>query len=439
MTKLSYIHILFFLFVINSFSQNLDAKKLDLYFQNLEANNKFMGSVAILKDGRIIYTNQTGFTNIKTGEKPNNKTKYRIGSISKTFTATLILKAEEEDKLSLNQTLDVFFPSIKNAKKITISNLLNHRSGIHNFTNDTDYYSYMTGSKSEKEMVTLITKKGSDFEPNTQAQYSNSNYVLLSYILEKIYNNTYANLLKEKITNPFNLKDTHFDTNIDLKDNECNSYTFLGKWIKQPVTHSSIPMGAGAITSTPTDLVLFSDALFSNKIISTNSVNKMKTIQEGYGMGIFQIPFYNKTAFGHTGGIDGFRSSFGYFQKENCAFAFIANGENYNSNKIAIAILSSLFNKPYDIPEFNSVKYSSSDLDQYVGVYSDKSFPLKITISKVKNTLIAQATGQPKLVLEPIKKNIFTYETASLSLEFTPKLNQMILKQGVGTYNLTKE
>ena len=92
-----------------------------------------------------------------------------------------------------------FFPKITNAKEITIGNLLNHRSGIHNYTNDTSYLNYYTTSKSQKEMLEIIQEGGSDFKPNSRAEYSNSNYVLLSYILEKTYNRTFSEILKNKI------------------------------------------------------------------------------------------------------------------------------------------------------------------------------------------------------------------------------------------------
>ena len=161
-------------------TQNFDKTKLDNYFNTLEANNKFMGSVAVSKNGAIIYTKSVGFSDIENNVKANENSKYRIGSISKTFTAVLVLKAVEEKKLDLNQTIEKYFPTIKNAEKITIKHLLSHRSGIHNFTNDKDYLTWNTQPKTEKEMVEIITKAGSDFEPDSKAEYSNSNFVLLS-------------------------------------------------------------------------------------------------------------------------------------------------------------------------------------------------------------------------------------------------------------------
>ena len=181
------------------FSQTFNKQRLDSLFQVLEKNDKFMGSIAVSKNGELLYSNAIGYSDVETSKKATSETKYRVGSISKMFTAALILKAVEENKLALNETLDKYFPHIENSKKITISNLLNHRSGIHNFTNDSIYMGYSTVYKSQKEMVEIIAKGKSDFEPNSKADYSNSNYVLLSYILEKIYKTNYAAILNTKI------------------------------------------------------------------------------------------------------------------------------------------------------------------------------------------------------------------------------------------------
>jgi CubicO group peptidase (beta-lactamase class C family) len=439
MIRLTYTIILFIVTTIIGFSQNIDTKKLDQYLEALEKNNKFMGSVALLKDGKVIYTKQVGFSDIETSKKPNKDTKYRIGSISKTFTATLIFKAIESNKISLQNTLDEFYPTIPNSKKITISNLLNHRSGIHNFTQDSDYPSYESLFKSEKEMIDLMSKKGSDFEPNTMAAYSNSNYLILSYILQKIYKKSYADILTELIIDPVSLKNTKFGGKIKLNNNESNSYVLRDKWIKKNETNLSIPMGAGGIISTPSDLTLFANALFNGKIINEKSLESMTHIEDRFGKGLFKIPFYDKISFGHTGTIDGFHSVLGYFPNEKCAFSLISNGLNYNNNDISIAVLNCLFNKNYEIPSFKVYKFTADELKQYLGIYSNKDFPLKIYISNKENTLYAQATGQAEFKLEAIEKDIFKFDLAGITLKFNPEKNEMNFKQGTFKYVLKKQ
>jgi D-alanyl-D-alanine carboxypeptidase len=299
------------------FSQTFNKQRLDSLFQVLEKKDKFMGSIAISQNGKMLYSNAIGFADIETSKKGTTQTKYRIGSISKMFTAVLVLKAVENKKITLNQTLDKYFPQIENADKITIENLLNHRSGIHNFTNDSMYTSYNTTFKSQKEMIEIITNGKSDFEPNSKAEYSNSNYVLLSYILGKIYKKDYASILNSNILKPLKLNNIYFGGKTNLKNNESYSHSFENKWIKETETDMSIPMGAGALVSTPTDLTVFVEQLFVGKIISEKSLALMKTIKDKYGMGIFEFPYYEKKSYGHTGGIDGFQSVLSYFPEEN--------------------------------------------------------------------------------------------------------------------------
>jgi D-alanyl-D-alanine carboxypeptidase len=427
-------------FIIQTgFSQTFDKAKLDNYFQALENNNKFMGSVAVSQNGKLIYTKSVGYADIETNTKANENSKYRIGSISKTFTTVLILKATEEHKLDLTQTIDKYFPTVTNASKITISQLLYHRSGIPNFTNDKSYLNWNTQSKKESEMLEIVVKSGSDFEPDSKAEYSNSNFLLLSYILEKVYKKNYSKVLEDKIIKPLGLQNTFFGGKINLKNNECYSYKFLANWNKETETDLSIPMGAGAIVSTPTDLTIFSTALFEGKLISKENVAQMETIKDKFGMGLFQIPFYDNIGYGHTGGIDGFRSVFSYFPKDKISYALTSNATNYDNNKITIVVLSSVYGKPYDIPNFKTYELTTEDLDKYLGVYSSKEIPIKITITKSDKILMAQATGQSAFALDATEKDKFKFDPAGVAIEFNLATKQLILKQHGGAFTFTKE
>lgn len=418
---------------------NFDKTKLDNYFNALEENNKFMGSVTVSKNGEIIYIKTIGLADVENNKKATENSKYRIGSISKTFTAVLILKAVEEKKLSLNQPIDKWFPTIKNAKKITIEHLLRHRSGIYNFTNDKDYLTWNTQPKTEKEMVEIITKGGSDFNPDSKAEYSNSNFVLLTYILEKTFKKSYSDLLQQIIVKPIGLTYTYVFGKINPNNNECKSYRLAGSWKAENETDFTVPLGAGAITSTPTDLTKFADALFNGKLLSNKSLEIMKTTKDSYGIGLFKIPFYKSIGYGHTGGIDGFSSVFSHFPDDNISYALISNGTNINNNDISIAVLSAVYNNPYEIPVFTTFNLTSEDLDKYLGVYSSKQIPLKITVSKDGNTLIAQATGQSAFPLEATEKDKFKFDQAGAKFEFNPTDKKMILFQGGGQIEFTKE
>jgi len=428
--------LLFLIFCQIGFAQTFDKTKLDNYFNVLEDNNKFMGTVAISKNGEIIYLKSIGFADIGNSLKATKETKYRIGSISKSFTAVLALKAVENKMLELNQTIDKWFPAIKGSDKITVRQLLNHRSGIYNFTNNSNYLTWNTQSKTENEMVEIIIAGGNNFKPDSKAEYSNSNYVLLTYILEKTFMKSYKELLQEYIIEPIDLKNTYVFGKINTRNNESKSYKFLGSWIEEPETDYTVPLGAGAITSTTSDLIKFADALFSEQLLTTKSLEIMKTVQEGYGNGLFQIPFYSSIGFGHTGGIDGFTSIYSHFPEDNISYALTSNGTNINNNDISIAVLSAVYNKPYEIPEFTS--YVPEELDKYLGVYSSDQIPLKITITKDVNTLIAQGTGQPAFPLEAMNKDMFKADQVGAKFEFNPTKKTMILFQNGMQFNFTK-
>jgi D-alanyl-D-alanine carboxypeptidase len=436
--------VLSFVFFLDAFGQKLNAQKLDSLFVALSTNNKAMGSMAISKNGKLLYARAIGFEIINEKDKitSTDKTKYRIGSITKTFTTVLIFQLIEEGKLSLTTTIDKYFPSVPNAKTITITNLLNHRSGIHNFTNDPEYLTWMTKPKTKDEMIAIISKLPSEFQPDSKAEYSNSNFVLLGFIIEKLRMKPYSEVLTEWITKKIGLTETSYGTAADVKRNESYSYKWMnGKWNQEPETDMSIPHGAGAIVATPSDLTKFIEALFGGKLVKPESLLKMKTMTDNYGMGLFQIPFWSRKGFGHNGGIDGFASNVAYFPEDSLAIAYCTNGQVYSMNDILIGALDIYFNLPYKIPTFKTYLVKPEELDKYIGIYSSKQIPLKITITKNENQneLIGQATGQPSFPLEAVEKDKFKFDTAGVVLEFDPAADQMTLKQGGGVFQFTRD
>ncbi len=427
------------LFCSLSFAQLPDKAKLDEYFNVLEKNNKFMGSVAVSKNGTLLYQRSVGLSDVEGNKRANEQSTYRIGSISKTFTAVLVMRAVEQQLIQLDQTIEGFFPTIKNANKITIRHLLSHRSGIHNFTDDKNFLTWNTQPQSEKAMMERLSQLGSDFQPDYKFSYSNSNYVLLTFLLEKVMKDKYPSLLKKFILQPIGLKNTFYGGKINVSKNESKSYTYRDGWKAESETDMSIPLGAGAIVSNPADIILFSEALFNGKIIQPESLVIMTNMKDNYGLGLFVIPFYDKKGYGHTGGIDGFNAVFSYFPEDKVAYALTSNGTNFINNKISIALLSAVFGRPFDIPVFKIFELSIQELDLYVGTYSTPNFPLKITISREGNSLMAQATGQPAFPLSPIAQHKFQYEQAGVSMEFDPEKKTLQMKQAGRTINFTKE
>jgi len=423
--------------IFNGLSAQFDDDFADAYFDVLEQNDKFNGSVAIAKDGKIIYKRSIGYSDFENQKKNDSETIFRIGSISKVFTAAMIMKAVEEGKINLNQAIDKYFPTVKNADKITVEMLLSHRSGIFNITADPTYLSWNTEAKTEKELIKMISDYDSDFEPDSRFEYSNSNYILLSFILEKIYKKSYSKILDELIIKPLDLKHTVFENKINPSKNEAFSYKYNGNWIKSPITDMSIPLGAGGISSTPTDLILFAEALFDGKIVSKESLEKMETMKDGYGFGLFKIPFYDKTAFGHNGGIDNFSSSLAFFPNEKIVFSMVSNGSNFNENDISIAMLNLAFGNEIKLPVIK--KSEGEVVPGYTGSFSNGQIGMTIEITENEGKYFAQASGQSAFPLEKISETEFRFDLAGIVILFNTDLKSFTLQQGGGEFIFVKE
>jgi D-alanyl-D-alanine carboxypeptidase len=434
-------YLLFLLLILQSctHAQTFNKGKLDSFFVAMNAHHENMGSIAIASTGKLVYQNTIGYSQVNKDIKTpaTIKTKYRIGSISKMFTAVMIFQLIDEGKLSFKTPLASYFPQLPNAQKITIGEMLNHRSGLHNFTQDSLYTTYMTTHKSEVEMMAIFAKQKSDFEPNTKAEYSNTNFVLLGYIIEKLTGKSYAEELKKRITSKIGLTDTYCGTKANPSKNEASSYSYTGQWTQMPETDISITGGAGAIISTPTDLVKFINALFTGKLISQADLTLMKTMKDNYGMAMISIPFDDKKGFGHTGGIDGFLSLLTYFPEGKLAIAYISNGVRYSTNQVVMGALNIYFNYPFTIPGFKTITLNTADLDKYTGKYTCTQTPVKAVITKNNTVLFVRGIGQIAYPLEAIESNKFAYD--GLVFQFDTTKKTFTVTQGGTTHLFTKK
>jgi CubicO group peptidase (beta-lactamase class C family) len=430
--------LLFLLLNVAGFAQQKQFNKIDSLLIYLNQNNKFMGQVSIREGEKLVFEKAYGFADVEKNQQSNEVTQYRIGSITKMFTSVMILQLIEEKKLKLDTKLAAFYPQIKNADKITINNLLHHRSGIFNITNDEAYPNFRTTENSRESILERLSKYEPLFEPDTKSDYSNSNYIILGFIIEDVTKKKYQEVVNTKIINPLRLKNTQFGSAIETSKNQAYSYIYGNKvWQKQPEENMSLPQGAGALISTTSDLTAFINTLFTGKLIKKTSLDEMIKMEQGYGKGIFKMPFGDKIFYGHNGGIDSFRSILQYYPKEKLSISIILNGGDFESNNILIGILSIYYKMPYQFPNVKTYEVDNTTLNNYQGTYASGEIPLKITIKNTNGKLIAQATGQKSFPLTPISKKEFVFDTASIKMIFDNK--KMILKQGGQTFNFTKE
>lgn len=303
--------------------------QLDSYLSLLESQNKMMGSVAIAESGHLSYSRALGYSDVVNKIPATTSTKYRIGSITKTFTAVMVLQLIEENKLSLETSLASFYPQIPHAEKITMRHLLSHSSGLFNMTDDPWHETVLTEFRTKEENIAVIKSYAPVFEPGEKAQYCNSGYVLLGYIMEDVTGKDYNASLQERICNKIGLTKTYFGGKINPDNQECFSYFAKADpgWELAPQASASISHGAGAIVSTPEEVALFMHALFHGYLVNNSALAEMLKFNDGEGMGMKRLPYVND-CYGHPGGNPGFLSVGGYLPHKNVAFAVCTNGLN---------------------------------------------------------------------------------------------------------------
>jgi CubicO group peptidase (beta-lactamase class C family) len=423
-----------------AWSQDFNRAKLDSLFSLIEQYQKGMGSVSICRNGQEIYSRSFGWADLEKGIRAASTTRYRIGSISKSFTAVIIMQLIQEGKLNLDTKLAAYFPQLPNADKITIEMLLRHRSGLYNFTNAADYVQIMTKPASREEKLALFVKNGTVFQPDEKTQYSNTNFEVLGLIAEDIEKKIYTQIVEDRIIKPLGLKNTSHGGRIDPGKGDALSYTKIQGWKPAPETDLSLATGAGAIVSTPYDINVFYTRLFQGRLVADSSLQKMRKMKENLGMGLMQSFYKNKKYQGHNGGIDGFQSRAAFFADDSLAVTYLSNAVEMNINEIFNGLLSIYFGKDFELPVFTVETDSvSSDLGQYTGSYKCPNFPLEIDITLKENQLIGQATGQGPFPLTPYALHKFKFEPSSLTLEFIPAGEKMILRQYGGTFEFTRK
>ncbi len=325
--------------------------RLDSLFDALEAADQMRGSVAFSKGDRIIYTRAIGPAAVVKGKPTaaNAETAYRIGSITKTFTAVLVMQLVEEGKLALDTKLERFFPTVPNAGRITIEQLLSHRSGLHNYTDDSTFDAYFKSAQTRASMLERFSAARPDFPPDSTHQYSNTNYVLLGWIIEDLRKKPFADAVRDGITARLGLTRTRAADTVTTLGNEATSFSRENdEWVAEPDWHGSVAAAAGNMVSTPSELLGFAHALFTGRLLKPATVKQMQGNKgeltaggaNSYGFGIFSLPFGARKAWGHTGGIAKFHSMFGYFPADSVGMAVLLSGERYGINDIAIGMLA---------------------------------------------------------------------------------------------------
>jgi D-alanyl-D-alanine carboxypeptidase len=280
------------------------------------------GSMTISKHGSVIYSRNFGTEARSSGlEGREFDERYKVGSITKIFTSVIVLQLVEEGLLSLDDKLGRFFPSMPNSGRISVSELLSHRSGIGDIVESPGFRDFGSKPETREALIDRLSRLPSDFEPGSEYRYSNSNYLLLGLILERVCDKEYPEILQDRISNRIGLRLTAAGSGgaplVSVADYSLK-------------TDPSVLGGAGSVVSTTRELALFIESLFSGKLISASSLGTMTRMRDGYGCGIARIEYGGHEGYGHSGMIDDYRAGLFYFPSEGIGVAYCIEG-SFNS------------------------------------------------------------------------------------------------------------
>jgi CubicO group peptidase (beta-lactamase class C family) len=415
-------------------------------------------AVLVSRDGEIIYENAFGYADIGNKVPVTTETKFRIGSITKQFTAAAILKLQEDGKLSVDDTLSAFIPDFPRGNEVTVHHLLTHTSGIHSFTNRPNFMKYATMSISFEAMIDTIKNFKYDFDPGESYQYNNSGYFILGYIIEKISGKEYGEYLKETFFDPLGMSSTGVHGPLLVLDNEATGYSLEGGILKKAINWDMTNAGgAGALYSTVYDLYTWNEALFNGKVLSDESLKaaftpvvlnnnkKPEGVEYGYGWGFYKIRGLDFTA--HSGGLHGFLSFLARQPENNITIVVLCNSTpppeginpGSNGNLIAEYLLWKDMEKQSSYSTDTSVDVSL--LKDYAGRYNySRGAVLIVTLEN--NSLYAQLTGQAKYQIFPSSDNEFHWKIVEASIKFirdeNGEVTHAIHKQGGQEFEVKK-
>jgi CubicO group peptidase (beta-lactamase class C family) len=412
------------------------ATQADDYIKGKAKNNQFSGAVLIAKGGKVLLSKGYGMANYELDVANTPQTKFRLGSITKQFTALAIMQLQEKGLLSVDDPVTKYFPDYKIAEKVTIHHLLTHTSGIHNFTSDAEYEQTMTLNSPIEKTIGRFKEKPLDFAPGEKWNYSNSGYILLGAIIEKVSSKSYESYLKENIFQPLNMVNTGYDHSEVIIKNRAAGYQ-MGKngMVNASYLDMSIPYSAGSLYSTIEDLYLWDRALYTEKLAKRATLEKIFTPFKnnyGYGWGIDEKNGHKRIS--HNGGINGFTTQINRYVNDDACVIVLSNLTPGQVGKITNDLSAiALGEKPEEAKARTEIKLDPKVYDSYVGQYELTS-GFTITVTKEEDRLFAQMTGQDKFELFPESEKDYFLKVVDAQVTFVKndkgEVTQLVLHQG---------
>lgn len=430
--------VLFFLLVLvlQISAQDFEAKA-DEYLNTLTSQQKFNGAVLVAKDGKVLYQKGFGYRDIDKKIKHDAQSVFQIGSVTKQFTSAIIMQLQQEKKLSVKDKISKYFPAFPRGNDITIENLLAHTSGIYNYTNNRDFMmSKVAIPHTEEQMIALFKDKPLNFEPGSKFDYSNSGYMLLGYIIQKVTGKPYEQVVRERILQPLQMTQSGFDfTNLKNEYKTTGYYTITDTVVNAPIVDSTVSYAAGAMYSTVGDMFKWEQALYGDKIMNQESRKIVYTpVHNKYGYGWSIDTLFEKVTYSHGGGIHGFTSYLLRFPEEKLMIILLDNSGGGKLGPMGKDLAAIAFGKPYIIPTASKeIKLDEKVLQQYVGEY-ELAPTFKIVVTLENGQLKAQATNQPQFEIYAEKEDLFFLKVVEAKIEFkkdeSGNIGSLILHQG---------
>jgi CubicO group peptidase (beta-lactamase class C family) len=381
------------------------ATKADAHLKAYLDQGKFQGSALIAKGGKILLAKGYGMANEEhdVPNKPN--TKFRLGSITKQFTAVAILQLQEQGKLNVKDPIGKYIPNSPDAwKTVTIHHLLTHTSGIPSYTSVPEYGKRMRESSSTLDFLARFKDKALDFEPGSKYTYSNSGYFLLGVIIEQVSGLSYEKYLRQNIFDKVDMQDSGYDWDSTILKNRAAGYSLDkdGKHRNAPFLDMGQPYAAGSLYSTVEDLYRWDRVLNTEKVLSKKSLDAAWTPalnNYGYGWTISKIAGDHRVI-AHGGGINGFATTMMRLPEDDAFIAVFSNLESANPGKIGSELARLLLGENVEPPrERKAVNVPAEVLARYAGKY--QLGPMVLTVTSEKTHLMAQLTGQPPIQFQP--------------------------------------
>jgi len=403
-----------------------DAARMEEVVQSYVRDKAFMGTVLVARGTDVILNKGYGSANLEWNIPNTPGTKFRLGSITKQFTAASILLLEERGKLKLEDPIKKYVSDAPAAwDGITIFNLLTHSSGIPNFTGLPDYNSMKVRDTPVAKAIAAFRDKPLDFPPGEKMSYSNSGYLVLGYVVEQVAGTSYEKFVTDNIFTPLGMKDSGYDSNSAVIPHRAAGYAPSPRGpVNAGFIHMSIPHGAGALYSTTEDLLRWEQGLFGGKLLTPASLAKMTTPFKGdYALGVIVQTASGRKIVQHGGGIEGFNTHLAYYPETKLTVAVLANLNGGAPGQIAAKLAELAFGGTVTLTsERKEIALPVETLEKYAGTY-EVAPGVTMTMKLDGDRLTTQLTNQPAFPVFAESQTKFFLKVVDAQVEFFTDAN----------------